>query len=86
MSSISSFKFFFLFLLVPLISCQSVERVIDQNFNNEQQIPEIKYIEKVDNIFLGSSIPLNNFEKVITLSGVKHSKNSNSKLKTFFFR
>ena len=85
MSSTSLFKFFFLFLLFPIISCQSVERVIDQNFNNEQKIQEIKDIEKVDNIFLGSSIPLNNFEKVIYLSRVKHSKNSNSKLKTFFF-
>ena len=85
MSSTSLFKFFFLILLFPIISCQSVERVIDQNFNNEQKIPEIKDIEKVDNIFLGSSIPLNNFEKVINLSRVKHSKNSNSKLKTFFF-
>ena len=85
MSSTSLFKFFFLILLFPIISCQSVERVIDQNFNNEQKIPEIKDIENVDNIFLGSSIPLNNFEKVINLSRVKHSKNSNSKLKTFFF-
>ena len=84
MSSTSLFKFFFLILLFPIISCQSVERVIDQNFNNEQKIPEIKDIENVDNIFLGSSIPLNNFEKVINLSRVKHSKNSNSKLKTFF--
>ncbi len=85
MSSTSLFKFFFLIPLITIISCQSVERVIDQNFNNETKIPEIKDIEKVDNIFLGSSIPLNNFEKVINLSGVKHSKNSNSKLKTFFF-
>ena len=84
MSSISLFKFFFLILLFPIISCQSVERVIDQNFNNEQKIPEIKDIENVDNIFLGSSIPLKNFEKIINLSGVKHAKNKNSKLKTFF--
>ena len=54
MSSTSLFKFFFLILLFPIISCQSVERVIDQNFNNEQKIPEIKDIEKVDNIFLVS--------------------------------
>ena len=85
MNSTSLFKFFFLILLFPILSCQSVERVIDQNFNNEPKIPEIKDIEKVDNIFLGSSMPLNNFEKVINLSGVKYSKNSNSKLKTFFF-
>lgn len=85
MSSTSLFKFFFLILLFPLISCQSVERVIEQNFNNKQKIPEIKDIENVDNIFMGSSISLNNFEKVINLSRVKHSKNSNSKLKTFFF-
>ena len=84
MSSISLFKFFFLVLLFPLISCQSVERVIDKNFNNEQKIPEIKAIENVDNIFLGSPFPLKNFEKVFNLSGVKHSKNSNSKLETFF--
>ena len=84
MNSISLFKFFFLILLFPLISCQSVERVIDQNFNNKQTIPEINDIENVDNLFLDSSIPLNNFEKVIYLSGVKDSKNSNSKLKTFF--
>ena len=64
MSSTSLFKFFFLILLLPIISCQSVERVIDQNFNNEQKIPEIKDIEKVDNIFLGPSISLKNFEKV----------------------
>ena len=72
MSSISLFKFFFLILLFPIISCQSVERVIDQNFNNEQKIPEIKEIENADNIFLGSSISLSNFEKVINLSRVKH--------------
>ena len=85
MSSTSLFKFFFLILLFPIISCQSVERVINQNFNNEQTIPEVNDIENVDNIFLGSSMKLNNFEKVIYLSGVKHSNNNNSKLTTFFF-
>ncbi len=84
MNSTSLFKFFFLILLFPIISCQSVERVIDQNFNNEKKVPEINDIENVDNIFLGPSILLNKFEKSINLSGVKHSKNTNSKLKTFF--
>ncbi len=84
MSSTSLFNFILLILLFPLLSCQSVEKVIDQNFNKDKKIPEISTIENVDNIQLGSSIFLNNFEKEITLFGVKHLKNNNLKLKTFF--
>ena len=84
MSSTSLSNFILLILLFILLSCQSVEKVIDQNFNKEQKIPEIKDIENVDNIELGSSFFSNNFEKRIYLSGVKHLKNSNLKLKTFF--
>ena len=84
MSSTSLFNFILLILLFPLLSCQSVEKVIDQNFNKDKKIPEISDIENVDNIQLGSSIFLNNFEKEITLFGVKHLKSNNLKLKTFF--
>ena len=86
MSSTSLFNFIFLilFLFFSLLSCQSVEKVIDQNFNKEQKIPEIIDIENTDNIKLGSSIIFNDFEKPVNLSGVKHTKNSNLKLKTFF--
>ena len=60
MSSTSLFNFILLILLFPLLSCQSVEKVIDQNFNKDKKIPEISTIENVDNIQLGSSIFLNN--------------------------
>tara|TARA_B100001540_G_scaffold298871_1_gene302770 strand:- start:282 stop:1466 length:1185 start_codon:yes stop_codon:yes gene_type:complete len=84
MSSTSLFNLILLILLFPILSCQSVEKVIDQNFNKEQKIPEISDIENVDNIHLGSSIFLNNFDKGINLTGVKHIKNRNLKLQTFF--
>ena len=84
MSSTSLFNFIFLILLFSLLSCQSVEKVIDQNFNNEKKIPEISSIENTDNIQLGSSVFVKDFKKAINLFGVKHEKNSNLKLKTFF--
>ncbi len=83
MSSTSLFNFIFLILLFPLLSCQSVEKVIDQNFNKDKKIPAISDVENLDNIQLGPSIFLNNFEKKINLNGVKHLKNNNLKLKTF---
>ena len=82
MSSTSLFNLIFLILLFSLLSCQSVEKVIDQNFNKEKKIPEISNIENVDNIQLGSSIFLNNFEKKINLSGIKHAKNWKTHLYT----
>ena len=84
MNFIYIFKFFLLISALPLISCQSVERVIDQNLKNEQKIPKIDNIEDNDDIILGSSLYSNNFEKPINLKELKHSKNSNLKLKTYF--
>ncbi len=39
MSSTSLFNFIILILLFPLLSCQSVEKAIDQNFNKDKKIP-----------------------------------------------
>ena len=50
---LSSFIILFFTIINLYYLCQSVEKVIDQNFNKEQKIPEISDIENVDNIHLG---------------------------------
>ncbi|MBD1147576.1 hypothetical protein IDH28_01935 [Pelagibacterales bacterium SAG-MED31] len=85
MNFIPLFKFFFLFLLFFVISCNSVEKIIDQNFKTQKNIPKVNNLENKDKIFLGTSISKNNFEVKFYLEDLKNTKNIQSKLKTIFF-
>ena len=82
MNIISLFKFFLLFLILFIISCKSVERIVDLNFNKKIYIPEIKSTENIAKISLTNLDFKSNFNKKYYLENIKNSKNVQSKLKT----
>jgi len=82
MNTIFLFKFFLLFLILFIISCKSVERMVDLNFNKKIYIPEIKSTENIAKISLTNLDFKSNFNKKYYLENIKNSKNVQSKLKT----
>jgi len=82
MNTIFLFKFFLLFLILFIISCKSVERIVDLNFNKKIYIPEIKSTENIAKISLTNLDFKSNFNKKYYLENIKNSKNVQSKLKT----
>ncbi len=81
MNFTSLFKYSFLFLLVFIISCRSVEKVIQQNFYKQKNIPEIENYENNDEIFMVNKNINKNFEKNFFLDKIRHPRNTHSKLK-----
>ena len=77
-------RYFLLFLFVFVVSCQSVEKIIDQNFNKQINTPEIKSLENIENISLNSSSFESNFTIKFFLENIKNSNNIQSKLKNIF--
>jgi len=82
MNIIFLFKFFILFLILFIISCKSVERIVDLNFNKKIYIPEKKSTENIAKISLTNLDFKSNFNKKYYLENIKNSKNVQSKLKT----
>jgi len=78
-------RYFPLFLIVFVVSCQSVEKIIDLNFNKQIKTPEIKSLENIENISLNSSGFESNFTIKFFLENIKNSNNIKSKLKNIFF-
>ena len=78
-------RYFLLFLFVFVVSCQSVEKIIDLNFNKQIKTPEIKSLENIENISLNSSGFESNFTIKFFLENIKNSNNIKSKLKNIFF-
>ena len=77
-------RYFPLFLIVFVVSCQSVEKIIDLNFNKQIKTPEIKSLENIENISLNSSGFESNFTIKFFLENIKNSNNIQSKLKNIF--
>jgi len=77
-------RYFPLFLIVFVVSCQSVEKIIDLNFNKQIKTPEIKSLENIENITLNSSGFESNFTIKFFLENIKNSNNIQSKLKNIF--
>ena len=82
MNFIFLFKSFLLFSTLLILSCNTVEKIADINFNKKNNIPEIKSLENVENISSTNSNFRNNFTKKYYLENIKYSKNIQSKLKT----
>ena len=77
-------KYLLLFTILFLISCKSIEKNINKNFNNQTNIPEILNYENEEAININSYNFESNFKKKFYLENYKNSKNIQSKLKTFF--
>jgi outer membrane protein assembly factor BamB len=82
MNFIFIYKSFFLFSILFVLSCNSVEKLADLNFNKKNNIPEIKNSENIENILLTDLNFKSNFTKKFYLKSIKKSKNIQSKLKT----
>ena len=52
MNFIFLYKLFILFSIIFIVSCKSVDRIVDINFKKNINIPEINNQENVDNILL----------------------------------
>ncbi len=85
MNIIFLFKNLFLFLILFVISCKSVEKIIDENFKKQVIIPEIKSLENDEKILISSAYIETDFSKKFYLQKIKNSKNSQSKLETFIY-
>lgn len=77
-------KYILLFTSLFIISCKSVEKIINQNFNNQVNIPEIINYENEEIISINSYNFESNFTKKFYLENYKNDQNIQSKLKTFF--
>ena len=75
-------KYFLLFAILFLLSCNSVEKIADLNFKKKINIPEVKNSENIEKIILTDSNFKSNFTKKFYLEKIQKSKNINSKLKT----
>ena len=82
MNFIFLYKFFILFSIIFIVSCKSVERMVDLNFKKNINIPETNNQENVENILLTNLNFKSNFTKKFYLEKIQKSKNINSKLKT----
>ena len=85
MNFIFLYKYLILFSILFLVSCKSVEKIVDLNFNKKIDIPEIKSPENNENILLTDLNFKSNFNKKFYLENIKHSNNIQSKLKTIIF-
>ena len=75
-------KFIFLFSILFVLSCNSVEKIADLNFNKKNNIPEINSLENIENILLTNINFKSDFTKKYYLENVKNSKNIKSKIKS----
>ena len=82
MNFIFLYKSFLLFSILFVLSCKSVERIVDLNFNNKNNIPEINSQENIENISLINLNFKSNFSKKFYIENIKESKNIKTKLKT----
>ena len=67
-------KYFLLFSILLLSSCNSVERIADLNFNKKNDIPEIINLENNDNISFTNLNLKSNFTKKFYLENIKKNK------------
>ena len=63
MNFIFLYKFFILFSIIFIVSCKSVERIVDLNFKKNINIPETNNQENVENILLTNLNFKSNFKK-----------------------
>ena len=63
MNFIFIYKSFLLFSILSIISCNSVEKITDLNFNKKINIPEIKSTENIEKISLTNLDFKSNFNK-----------------------
>ena len=82
MNFIFLYKSFFLFSIFFIVSCNSVERIVDLNFDKKNNIPEINNFEKTENILLSDLNFKSDFSKKYYLEKVKNTRNIKSKIKT----
>ena len=75
-------KYFLLFAILFLLSCNSVEKIADLNFKKKINIPEVKNSENIEKIILTDSNFKSNFTKKFYLKNIKKTKKMQSKLKT----
>ena len=82
MNFIFIYKSFLLFLILFVLSCKTVEKIVDKNFNKKNNIPEVSNLENIEYISLGDLNSKSDFKKKFYLKNIKTSKNIKSKLKT----
>ena len=75
-------KYFLLFAILFLLSCNSVEKIANLNLKKKINIPEVKNSENIEKILLTDPNFKSNFTKKYYLKNIKKSKKIQSKLKT----
>ena len=70
MNFISLFKYLLLFSIFFVISCKSVEKILDENFKKKIKVPEVNSIENEDKILISSSSVETDFTKKFYLEKI----------------